>query len=126
MSDIEKVILRTRKLESLLRLQYHAEGNGLDQLITSCEERLPHDVIDKLRYIASTYDKVVHEDEYQPELGRQFISVCNDCERELTPRSGRFIWRVAITLMTLITLLAIAFYYAHWDELTRHIIVNPR
>ncbi|MCL9783561.1 DUF4145 domain-containing protein [Vibrio sp. S4M6] len=125
MTDIEKVILQTRKIESLLRLQYHAEGKSLDELITSCEERLPHDVIDKLRYVAMTYDKVVHEDEFQPELGRQFLSVCHDCEKELTPRSGRFIWRVAISLMALITVMAIAFYYAHWDELTKHIIVKP-
>lgn len=47
MSEIEQVVLRTRKLETLLREQYHAEGKGLHQLITSCEERLPHDVIKK-------------------------------------------------------------------------------
>ncbi|EFO48140.1 conserved hypothetical protein, partial [Vibrio parahaemolyticus AQ4037] len=47
MSDIEKVVMRTRTIEKLLRTQYHAEGKGLHQLISSCEERLPHDVIAK-------------------------------------------------------------------------------
>ncbi|TOH40173.1 DUF4145 domain-containing protein, partial [Vibrio parahaemolyticus] len=59
MSDIEKVVMRTRTIEKLLRTQYHAEGKGLHQLISSCEERLPHDVIAKLRFIATVRNKVV-------------------------------------------------------------------
>ncbi|OIQ24370.1 DUF4145 domain-containing protein [uncultured Vibrio sp.] len=121
MSDIEKVVLRTRKLETLLRGQYHAEGKGLHQLISSCEERLPHDVIGKLRYIATIRNKIVHEDEYELEDRKAFMSTCDECEQELTPRSSRFIWRVAITLMTLITLVALGFYYAHWDVLSKHL-----
>ncbi|MCW8335472.1 DUF4145 domain-containing protein [Vibrio sp. SCSIO 43135] len=120
MSDIEKVVVRTRKLESLLRGQYHAEGKGLHQLITSCEDRLPHDVVGKLRFIATIRNKVVHEDDYKLDKAKEFLATCDECERELTPRSSRFIWRVAITLMTLITLAALGFYYAHWDILSKH------
>ena len=73
MSDIEKVVMRTRKIESLLRTQYHAEGKGLHQLITSCEERLPHDVISKLRFIATIRNKIVHEHEYKLENRNDFL-----------------------------------------------------
>ena len=65
MSDIEKVVVRTRKIAALLRTQYHADGKGLHQLITSREERLPHDVIAKLRYIATIRNKVDHEDDFE-------------------------------------------------------------
>ncbi|GLT19032.1 hypothetical protein GCM10007938_28140 [Vibrio zhanjiangensis] len=124
MSDIETVVTRTRKIETLLRTQYHAEGKGLHQLVTSCEERLPHDVIGKLRYIATIRNKIVHEEDYQLENSRDFITTCNECEKELTPRSSRFIWRAAITLMTLITLAALFFYYENWDTLSKHIYLK--
>ncbi len=117
MSDIEQVVLRTRKLETLLRQQYHAEGKGLHQLITSCEERLPHDVIGKLRFIATIRNKIVHEDDYQLDDRSGFFKTCEQCEHELTPRSSRFIWRVALWLMMTMTAFAIGFYYMHWDTL---------
>ncbi|ELA8262930.1 DUF4145 domain-containing protein [Vibrio alginolyticus] len=121
MSDIEKVVMRTRTIEKLLRTQYHAEGKGLHQLINSCEERLPHDVIAKLRLIATVRNKVVHEDDYKLDDRKGFMAACDACEKELTPRSSRFIWRTAILLMTLITLAALGFYYMHWDILSKHI-----
>ena len=121
MSDIEKVVMRTRRIEKLLRVQYRADGKGLHQLVTSCEERLPHDVIGKLRYIATIRNKIVHEDNYRLEDRKQFLMVCDECEKELTPRAGRFIWRVAVSLMTLITLAALGFYYVHWDKLSQHL-----
>ncbi|PFG58770.1 hypothetical protein ATG66_0079 [Vibrio sp. ES.051] len=121
MSDIEKVVMRTRTIEKLLRTQYHAEGKGLHQLINSCEERLPHDVIAKLRFIATVRNKVVHEDDYKLNDRTGFMAACDACEKELTPRSSRFIWRVAILLMTLITLAALGFYYMHWDILSKYI-----
>ncbi|MGR5238501.1 DUF4145 domain-containing protein [Vibrio alfacsensis] len=121
MSDIEKVVMRTRTIEKLLRTQYHAEGKGLHQLITSCEERLPHDVIAKLRFIATVRNKVVHEEGYKLDDRKGFMVACDECEKELTPRSSRFIWRAAILLMTLITLAALGFYYLHWDTLSKHL-----
>ncbi|EGQ9612316.1 DUF4145 domain-containing protein [Vibrio cholerae] len=120
MSEIEQVVLRTRKLETLLREQYHAEGKGLHQLITSCEERLPHDVIKKLRYVATIRNKVVHEDYYRLDDRKAFLAVCQECEDELTPRSGKFVWRIAFMLMMLMTLGALFFYYWHWEELSQH------
>lgn len=121
MSDIEKVVVRTRQIEKLLRVQYHAKGKGLHQLITSCEERLPHDVIGKLRFIATIRNKIVHEEDYKLEDRKQFLVVCDECEKELTPRAARFIWRLAFSLMLLITMAALGFYYAHWDKLSAHL-----
>ncbi len=121
MSDIEKVVLRTRKIERLLREQYHAHGKGLHQLISSCEERLPHDVIAKLRFVATIRNKVVHEDRYKLEDRKAFLAVCNECEKELTPRSGRFVWRIVISLVSLFTMIALMFYYIYWEELAEHI-----
>ncbi len=110
MSEIEQVVLRTRKLETLLREQYHAEGKGLHQLVTSCEERLPHDVIKKLRYVATIRNKIVHEDDYRLEDRKAFLAVCQECEDELTPRSGKFV-------------LAIGFYADDLDDSRRHAVL---
>lgn len=121
MSDIEKVVIRTRRIEKLLRVQYRAEGKGLHQLISSCEERLPHDVISKLRFIATIRNKIVHEDNYHLDDRKHFLDVCDECEKELTPRADRFIWRIVFSLMALITLAALGFYYAHWDKLSVHL-----
>ncbi|QIL85565.1 DUF4145 domain-containing protein [Vibrio sp. HDW18] len=120
MSDIEQVVLRTRKLETLLREQYHAQGKGLHQLVTSCEERLPNHMVKKLRYVATIRNKVIHEDHYQLEARNAFFSACQECEKALTPRSGKFVWRVAITLLTLVTLGALLVYYWYWPELAQH------
>ncbi|EKO3558515.1 DUF4145 domain-containing protein [Vibrio metschnikovii] len=119
MSEIEQVVLRTRRLETLLRQHYHAQGKGLHQLISSCEERLPHDIIEKLRYIATIRNKIVHEDHFHLPDRKAFLLACLQCEKELAPRSGRFIWRVAVMLMLLMTMAAVTFYYLHWDELSK-------
>lgn len=118
MSDIEYVVIRTRKLERLLRVQYHADGKGLHQLITSCEERLPHDVIKKLRFIATVRNKTVHEDDYQLDDKKGFSKACDQCEKELTPRASRFIWGLTATLVLFVTFLAIWFYTSHWQSIS--------
>ncbi len=120
MAEIEQVVLRTRRLETLLRQHYHAEGKGLHQLISSCEDRLPHDIVAKLRYIATMRNQVVHQDGYQLPDKRGFIKACIQCEKELEPRSGRFVWRAAVMLMLLMTLAAMTFYYLHWDEVAKY------
>jgi hypothetical protein len=119
--NIDKIIKKTRRLETLLRLHYHAEGKGLHQLVSSCEERLPHDVIKKLRFIATVRNKTVHEDGFTLDDARAFDKACRECLRELTPRSGRFIWRLIIVIMTLITLSALGFYYRHWEQLSQQV-----
>lgn len=53
MDDIAVVVRNSRRLERLLKEHYHAQGRGLHELVSSCQERLPHDVIAKLRFVAT-------------------------------------------------------------------------
>jgi len=117
-SDIEKVVIKTRKLESLLRTQYHAEGQGLHQLITSCETRLPHEVIPKLRYIATIRNKLVHEDRYALADRRQFFSQLDECMKELTPHAAQFIWRMVWGVLLAMTMGCLIYYYLNWESLS--------
>ncbi|KDM92362.1 hypothetical protein [Photobacterium galatheae] len=114
MTDIELVVSRSRRLEYLLKHHYHAEGKGLHQLITSCEERLPHEIIPSLRYVATIRNKVVHEDGFVLDDSRGFRKACRACEKELTPRSGRRVWAVVLFLVVGMTALALWFYSSNW------------
>jgi hypothetical protein len=117
MSDIDLVISRSRRLEALLKSQFHAEGQGLHQLINSVEERLPHDVIKKLHFIATVRNKVVHEEHYTLDDPQAFIRAAHECEKELTPNSGKIIWGVAVALVILLTGAALVFYYNNWHAI---------
>ena len=119
MPEMDQVVLRTHRLEALLKQQYHAQGNELEQLIVSCQERLPSHITVKLHFIVGMSQKI--ESGHQTlEESREFFLACKECEKELTPRSGRFVWRIALSLMTVMTLAAVLFYYMHWDELNQH------
>ncbi|MGO2509245.1 MAG: DUF4145 domain-containing protein [Vibrio hibernica] len=121
MSDIEKVVSCTRRLERLLREKYYAQGQGLMELVQSCEQRLPHSIIKKIHHVADIRQKVVHDDDYQLDDPIAFERMCLECEKELTPRSGRFIWGVAIILVLAMTIGAIVFYNIHWDVIEPHL-----
>ncbi|HBV76542.1 MULTISPECIES: DUF4145 domain-containing protein [Vibrio] len=121
MSDIEKVVSHTRRLERLLREQYHATGQGLLELTESCASRLPHDVVQKIHYISSIRQQLLDDDDYQLKDKEAFIQLCIECEKELTPRSGKFIWGVAIFLVILMTIGALLFYTIHWDVVMKYL-----
>ncbi len=118
MSDIEKVVIKTRKLESLLKAKYHAEGQGLHQLITSCESRLPHEEIPRLRYIATIRNKLMHEDGYVLEDRKQFFHDLDRCIQDLTPHAGKYIWRLVWTVLLVMTLGCLIYYYLNWESLS--------
>lgn len=117
MSDIDLVVKQSRKIESLLKAHYHAEGKGLHQLVTSCEERLPHEVIGKLRFIATMRNKVVHEDGYKLEDKSSFKDACNEMVDILTPRASRFLWKLVGVIVLLSTLVSVSIYMIHWDNI---------
>ncbi len=121
MSDIEMVVMRTRRIEQLLRDHYHADGKGLHQLISSCEQRLPHELIPKLRFIATVRNKTVHEHGFRLDDKKGFIDACKRCEKELVPRGSRLVWGAVILLITAITLGAIWFYAVNWH----HVVLDP-
>ncbi|CAH0532309.1 hypothetical protein VST7929_00125 [Vibrio stylophorae] len=117
MSEIAMVIKRSRQIETLLRTYYHAEGRGLHSLISSCEERLPHHLVSKLRFIASVRNKVVHDAHYRLDDKAGFMRACKQCESELTPRSHRTVRRFAWLIFWLMMGLGALFYMKHWPNI---------
>ena len=117
MSDITLVVERSRKIESLLKVYYHAQGKGLHQLISSCEDRLPNDVIKKLRFIATMKNKVVHEKDYQLEDKQRFKQTSKLVIEILTPRSSRFIWMLVGGILVISTLFSMMVYLIYWDTI---------
>ncbi|WP_318519246.1 DUF4145 domain-containing protein [Photobacterium leiognathi] len=116
MVDIEQVIDRSRRIEDLLRHHYHAKGSDLQQLIGSCEDRLPHDVLVKLEKVAELNKQFTSSDG-RVDSSDEFIQLCDWCEKELAPRSSRLVWGVAITLLCGFTLAAIWFYTVNWHHI---------
>ncbi|MGX9418628.1 DUF4145 domain-containing protein [Vibrio sp. RC27] len=121
MSDIEKVVVKTEKLESLLREQYHAQGKELHQLISSCEGRLPHDIVPQLRYIATVSNKIINGNGFKFDNQKRFFDQFDACIQSLTPRSVRFVWRAAWGVFIVMTLGSLIFYYLNWEELSRYL-----
>lgn len=117
MDHIAIVINQSKRLEMLLKVHYHAQGKGLHQLVSSIEERLPHDVINKLRFIATIRNKTVHEDDYKIDDIQRFIKVSKECEKELLPRSYRLIWGIALFLIFSVTASALWFYVENWQRI---------
>jgi hypothetical protein len=115
------IVVRTKKLEQLLRERYHAEGQGMHQLVSSCEGRLPHDAIEPLRYIATIQAQVVNQSSFTLENSADFLKIYGECMFKLAPRSNRFIWRIAILIMLAMTLASLLFYYIHWESLEPHL-----
>ncbi|KAB2823934.1 DUF4145 domain-containing protein [Aliivibrio finisterrensis] len=117
MSEIDLVVKQSRKIESLLRTHYHAKGKGLHQLITSCEERLPHGTIGRLRFIATMRNKVVHEEGYKLGDKSGFKETCKEITDILTPRASRFLWKLVVGIVLLSTLTSLAIYLIYWDNI---------
>ncbi len=117
MSDIELAVKQSQKIESLLRTYYYAEGRGLHQLITSCERRLPNDVISRLRFIATIRNKVVHEEGYKIEDKSLFKETCSEVVDILTPRASRFLWKLVASIIAISTLLSLSIYLISWDNI---------
>ncbi|WP_086981882.1 DUF4145 domain-containing protein [Vibrio aphrogenes] len=124
MSGIEKVVMYTRRLERLLRQQYYAEGEGLIELTESCRTRLPHDVVKNIHHIVELRQRLLDEDDAEHNLMSDFVFACIQCEKELTPRSGRLIWGVAIVFVLLMTFGTLLFYFVHWDIVSEHLKLN--
>lgn len=84
MSDIELAINRTKALEALLEQGLGATGKGLHEKVTSVQEKLPPQLVRKLRFVATIRNKIVHESNYQKLDDRPgFERACDEAEREL-------------------------------------------
>jgi hypothetical protein len=121
MSEIDNVGIQTKKLECLLKQQYHAEGEGLAQLISSCERRLPHELIPPLREVAAIEEVLTDYSELNADQRQRLIKQCEQCIQALTPRAERFVWRVVWLMLIMMTFGSLMFYYFHWDVLSEHL-----
>lgn len=59
---IETAVVGSKRIEKILKNDFHAEGRGLHECLTSVQHRIPPDIMSQARYIASVRNKVVHED----------------------------------------------------------------
>lgn len=118
--DIDQVIDKSRRLEYLLRQHYHAKGTDFTQLVHSCDNRFPDDIVNKLNKIATIRQQIMMTDTSMSASNdyQHFIDLCAECEQELMPRSSRLVWGVAVVLLGGITLAALGFYLYHWQHIT--------
>lgn len=65
MSDIDRVVKASRKIESQLVRNFQAKGKGLNGKVNSVESKLPSALVKRIRYIATIRNKVVHDDGYK-------------------------------------------------------------
>lgn len=61
--DLEGVLAASKKLESLLMF-LGAQGRGLHEKCTSLEHVLPEDIVWAIRFVATSRNKLLHEDGY--------------------------------------------------------------
>lgn len=64
MSDIELAIKSCKRLESRLAAM-GAEGRGLHEKTSSIADRLPHQTVKQLRFIATVRNRIVHDEAYE-------------------------------------------------------------
>src|SRR3954470_19833785 len=115
MSDIDLAVSRSRKLEQLLERDFGAAGRGLHEKVSSVEAELPHEMVRKLRLVATVRNKVVHESERIDDK-RRFTDAADAAERDLKAlarsrrgrRGGGNAMRWAAVLVILAALIAAA------------------
>jgi hypothetical protein len=82
MSDIDLAVTRSQRLEQLLEHDFNAHGRGLHEKVSSVADALPHDLVRKLRLVATVRNKVVHESGRIDDRSR-FLDAADAAEREL-------------------------------------------
>jgi hypothetical protein len=89
MSDIELVITRSKRFESMLERHFGATGRGLHEKVGSVERKLPDHVVRRLRFIATIRNKIVHEDGHDRIDDRKgFLDACASAETDLRKIAG--------------------------------------
>lgn len=115
MDDISSAIKHSQRLERVLKEHHHASGHDLHELISSCQDRLPSDVLNKLRFIATIRNKMEHNDAFYFDEMNAFQAACRHCEKELQPRGNRMVWRLTFFLIFAATAGSVWFYVEHWQ-----------
>jgi hypothetical protein len=79
MSFIESVLKKTKRIERLLSEHFQAVGKGLTEKTNNVEHQLPSYIVNKLRFIASVRNKLLHVDGY--EFDRNQDRFLDDCDK---------------------------------------------
>jgi hypothetical protein len=90
MSDIDLAVNQCKRLESLLEEKLGAEGKGLHEKVSSVENRLPRELVRKLRLVATVRNKIVHEADYKNiDDRKKFLQAGKEAEKELRALGGK-------------------------------------
>jgi hypothetical protein len=83
-SDIDYVVKRSKRLESRLKDELNAEGDGLGNRANSVKEQLPPETYQLLRKVADIRNDIVHkEGRDKLESKREFARWCDEIEESL-------------------------------------------
>jgi hypothetical protein len=126
MSDIEKVIKISQKVEVILRDTYDAQGHGLGELYRSVENKLDADLIKQLRQINYIRNEVVHNPDYNLAKDKQrFFRLSKDVliklslEKTEQPLFSRISWYkilYGLIILGLIGVLSVALIPMDWRK----------
>lgn len=118
----EQTIDPFKKLADVLKKRYHAQGEQLEQLILSCEERLPQHIVKKLYFNAQLQAQWLKGDLFAEHELTQVLVNCQECEQALIPRGSRLLWKTVIFLLVAVSLGSLIFYFLYWDEITQPLL----
>lgn len=82
-SSIEIVVKHSKSIESVLTEKFSAVGKGLTEKVKSIEYDLPSELVSKIKYVAKTRNKVVHEESYNFVNKEAFLNICSDVIEQL-------------------------------------------
>lgn len=83
MAFIEQVIEKTRRIEQAL-IDLGASGRGVHEKVNSIQTALPVPLVNRLRFIASVRNKLMHEDGYKFDGDESaFLTICETVIDEL-------------------------------------------
>jgi len=73
-NDIGTIVEFSKEIEQILKKDFNAKGKGLHGLLNSIKNyKLPDKTLKSLRWIASTRNKVLHEEDIEIKNIKQFI-----------------------------------------------------
>jgi hypothetical protein len=107
LSDINLVIRKSKKYETVLTKNYGAVGKGLHEKISSIENLIEVDLIKSLRLVATVRNKLLHDDDYKKIDNREgFLKACLHIEKSLGIKKDITFILIVAMLQTLVILCA--------------------
>ena len=95
-------IKKTKRYESLLEQQHGAQGRGLHEKLDRVQQRLPAELIKRLRFIATVRNKLIHEDGFSKVIDlAKFRDACTWVDGRLNKGRHSLIGRLTAKLLGL-------------------------